>query len=170
MIKLFLTDIDGCLTDGGYYLNHSEHGASKGKRYFTRDFHGLEILHNSGVKIGFVTGSKTAVDNERVATAAPYAGLYQGISNKLDLVHNEFIQNGFCWSEISYIGDDVPDIDLLNRVGWAACPLDAHKTIQEFVMSRPDGLCLDYNGGYGCVRQFADLVLEYNNRKQNASN
>lgn len=166
MIRLFLSDIDGVLTDGGYYVMGPPSGCDFPpnemlcKRYFTRDFHGIQMLHEEGIAVGFVSRANTFVDRTRILKTLPYATLLQGVSDKKQSVFDKFVATGlYEWSEIAYIGDDVIDLELLNEVGWAACPVDSEQTVIDMLDKRKDGFVSNFPGGYGCVRECCNIIL-----------
>lgn len=180
-IKLFITDIDGVMTDGGYYHFF---GADDGsgfdhvdvnmngllKKFNTRDFHGLQMLHDSGVKVVAITTSNSRVNSGAFQASAPYATLIQGAKNKHLTLIRHFESNKETlgwdsivhWNHVAYIGDDVFDWELLNYVGVAACPSDAEDSIIEYIKKRPDGYVMNAAGGNKCVREFANLILKIN--------
>lgn len=164
MIKLLLVDVDGVLTDGGYYTGvdmydpvyASIHPPSKSvliKKFHTRDFHGMSLLNQLGVVIGIVTCSSDFVITKRMEQAT-YAQLHRGINDKLSFVQS-FYKN-FLPDEIAFIGDDVDDLPLLSYVGYPACPGDANEDVFKFV--NDNGFVMNKNGGEGCVREFIDFL------------
>lgn len=156
MIKLFLTDVDGVLTDGGMY--YSENGVES-KKFNTRDGMGLRLLRLAGIKTGIITSEDTEIVSNRAKKLQVdylYQGMFDGnkLSVALDICKEEHIDI----SEVAYIGDDVNCFDLLSAVGMAACPADAMKKIQEI----PNILRLSKNGGEGVVREFIEMLFEEN--------
>ena len=153
-IKLFLTDVDGTLTDAGMY--YSENGDEL-KKFNTRDGLGLRLLREAGIKVGIITSENTKiVENRAKKLNVDY--LYQGKINggKLAIAQEICQKEGITLAEIAYIGDDVNCIELLKAVGFAACPADAHNSVKEI----PNIHVMKTNGGNGCVREWAELVLQ----------
>lgn len=166
MIKLFLTDIDGTLTDGTYYCFPDL--TQRGKRYHTRDFHGLLLLHEAEITVGVVSRANSEADKKQLRHAAGFAIEGFGVRDKLQFVQERFVDSGlFQWDEIAFIGDDVLDIPLLNAVGLAACPADADPAVIEAILSRQDAFVLGNKGGQACVREFINMILPvvYNERE-----
>lgn len=166
MIKVFITDVDSTLTDGIYRM--SEDGVVS-KSFFTRDFHGLWMLNESGVKVCIISYSRDKVINLQCERAAKYVYLMTGVKNKLEYVRDQVVQGNlfgqqFAWDELAYIADDVFDMDLLLAVGIAACPADAHEEVLQNLSVRKDGFLCTANGGRGAVREFADYILDLNRR------
>lgn len=158
MIKLFLTDVDGCLTDGVYQM--SETGAIS-KNFHTHDFHGMWLLKNSGVKVGILSMSSDQVIHRQCDRAAPYAVLWTGMKDKLALVEEKYLDD-YSWNEIAFVGDELFDMPLLVKVGLSACPHDAVTQVKDLLERKSDGLVLSRFGGRGCIREFADYVLNCN--------
>ncbi len=175
MIKAFLTDLDGCLTDGGYYtgLFHSAYHQGQEwdrektlilKKFQTKDFKGMELLHNRyHIPIAVITGSKIPITTVRFEMASPYAEVFTNVHDKVSLVEQEFVQKrGIPFDDIAFIGDDVNDAKLLEVVGLAGCPADAHSSIITLIQARIDGMITDKTGGNGAVREFIDFIFAVN--------
>ena len=152
-IKLFLTDVDGVLTDGGMY--YSENGDEM-KKFNTRDGMAIQLLRNAGIKTGIITSENTKI----VANRAKKIGidyLYQGkidggkLAAALEICEKEKIS----LDEVAYVGDDINCHELLSNVGYAFCPADAIKEIKNI-----NGIIiLQTNGGNGVIREVADMLL-----------
>ena len=158
MIKLFLTDVDGTLTDGVYSTN--EEGVVC-KNFYTRDFHGLHILKETGVEIGIISYSKDCVINKQCDRAAQYAKVMTGVKDKLKFI-TDHVKKGLEWDEIAYIGDDTVDEELLLKVGIPACPLDAHYSVLSLINEHKEGFLSKFCGGKGAVRDFAEYIIALN--------
>ena len=194
MIKLFLCDVDGVLTDGIY---HTSEDGKLSKNFFTRDFHGLWMLKEAGVKIGIITAGNDDVIDHQCRRILHYADLIKGSKDKLKSIEDKYEE--FDWSEIAYIGDDIIDIELLSAVGLCACPVDADRAVIQLIETRGEdeiegyddldidslredhvsmdeegtifptcgeGFLSDFPGGHGCVREFAEYVLEINKARR----
>lgn len=153
-IKLFLTDVDGVLTDAGMYYSAV---GDEMKKFNTKDGKGIELLRNAGVKTGIITSENTQIVSNR-ARKLKVDYLYQGaVSNKLDIIKEICKKENIGLLDVAYIGDDINDYEALCHVGLRACPNDAVKKIKEI-----DGVIkLSKNGGYGVVREFAELILSF---------
>jgi len=152
-IKLFLTDVDGTLTDAGMY--YGENG-EEFKKFNTHDGKGFELLRLAGIKTGIITSENTDIVKNR-AKKLKVDFLYQGLEHdgKLDIAMNICKDQGISLEEIAYIGDDVNCKELLERAGLSACP----KNSQTDVKSIPNILQLSKNGGDGVVREFINIIL-----------
>ena len=153
-IKLFLTDVDGVLTDAGMYYSDS---GNQIKKFNAHDGMGLQILRRTGMKTGFITSEDTQlVENRFHKLKLDY--LYQGKreGGKLASVLEICEKEGISLDEVAYVGDDVNCLELLSAVGFPACPQDAVEEIKQI----PGIFILSKKGGEGCIREFIDLILK----------
>lgn len=152
-VKLFITDIDGTLTDGGMY--YSENGDEL-KKFNTRDGMGLQMLREAGIKTAIITSEDRKL-NQRRAEKLKVDYIRQGKVNggKVAVAKEIAAEMGITMQEIAYIGDDVNCVELLSKVGYAACPADAC----EKVKSIPGIAVMTHKGGEGCVREFSEMLL-----------
>ncbi len=152
-IKLFLSDVDGTLTDGGMYYAES---GDELKKFNTRDGMGLQMLREADIKIGIITSEDTKIVANR-AQKLKVDFLYQGKRNggKLAVAREICNQMGITLDEVAYIGDDVNCIELLESVGVKACPADACEEVKGIAGIR----VMKKNGGEGCVRDFIEEIL-----------
>lgn len=153
-IKLFVSDIDGTLTDGGMY--YSENGDEL-KKFNTRDGMGFGMLREAGIKTAIVTSEDREL-NRRRAEKMKIDYLVQGKRDggKLAAVAEIVKELGITMQEVAYIGDDVNCIELLSSVGYAACPADACAKVKEI----PGIAVMSKNGGDGCVREWIEMNKE----------
>ena len=152
-IKLFITDIDGTLTDGGMY--YSENGDEL-KKFNTRDGMGIQMLREAGIKTAIITSEDREL-NRRRAEKLKIDFIRQGKVNGGKVAVAEEIAKvlGITMQEVAYIGDDVNCLELLSRVGVAACPADACEKVKTI----PGMTVMTRKGGDGCVREFADFII-----------
>jgi 3-deoxy-D-manno-octulosonate 8-phosphate phosphatase (KDO 8-P phosphatase) len=149
-VRLFLTDVDGVLTDGGIIYDAA---GVETKRFDVRDGHGLKMLQRAGVAVGIITGRTSGV----VAIRARELGIdivRQGAKDKVTAWRDILAGSGFHPGETAYVGDDIVDLPLLRAVGFSAAPSDAEPYVLDavhFVASRP--------GGRGAVREVVEFVL-----------
>lgn len=152
-IKLFLSDVDGTLTDGGMY--YSEDG-NELKKFNTRDGMGFQLLREIGIKTGIITSENTKIVTNR-AKKLNVDFLIQGKHNggKLAVAQEICNQIGITLNEVAYIGDDINCRELLEATGIAACPSDACTTIKNI----PSIKVMKSKGGEGCVREFIETII-----------
>ena len=152
-IKLFLSDVDGVMTDGGLYFTES---GDQFKRFHVHDGMAFLLLKEAGIKTGIITSEKLKLIELRVKRIQPdYLRMGVGFTEKLDAAKEICNSEGISLNQVAYIGDDVNCIDLLKAVGLAACPANAVEAVQKL----PGILRLHRSGGQGAVREFADLIL-----------
>ena len=154
-IKLFISDVDGTLTDGGMY--YAEPGYEL-KKFNTRDGMGFQLLREAGIKTGIITSENTRMVEDR-ANKLKIDYLIQGKhgEGKLEAAMGICEQEGISLDEVAYIGDDINCCKLLNAVGIKACPADACEKVKQI----DDILLMNKKGGEGCVREFAEKIIDF---------
>lgn len=154
-IRLLTTDVDGVLTDGGLHY----HGAEGHTKVFNvKDGAGIKYLQSAGIPVAFISGL------ESVSTWARAAHLgvkdcYTGHLAKLPALDELCATHGLTYDQIAHVGDDLPDLPLLSRVGLACCPEDAVPEVK--------GSChwiVPLPGGRGVVRAVAERILKAQGR------
>ena len=150
-IKLFLTDCDGCLTDGGMY--YSENGDEL-KKFCTQDGLGFQLLREQGILCGIVTGENTELVRRR-AEKLKLDILEMGVKNKLEVVKAICEQYQVELDEVAYIGDDINDLEVLKVVGFSASVPNAIEAVKQNV-----DYITEHYGGSGAVREVADCILK----------
>ena len=152
-IKLFLSDVDGTLTDAGMY--YGENG-EEFKKFNTHDGKGFELLRKAGIKTGIITSENTKmVENRAKKMKVDY--LYQGLEHKgkLEIAKEICKKENITLDDVAYIGDDVNCKELLQSVGLAACPKNALDEIKQIL----NIIQLSKKGGDGAVREFIEIIL-----------
>jgi 3-deoxy-D-manno-octulosonate 8-phosphate phosphatase (KDO 8-P phosphatase) len=150
-IRLLLLDVDGVLSDGR--IVYDAHGTEI-KTFDVKDGHGIKMLQKAGIEVGIISGRSSKVVNVR-AKELGIEILYQGIADK-DIPYAEILQQrGLRNEEIAYIGDDVVDLPILRRVGFAVATADAVDDIRPYVH-----YVTNRCGGRGAVREVCDLILK----------
>lgn len=151
--KLFLTDVDGTLTDGGMYYSSA---GDVMKKFNARDGMGLQLIQRAGVKVGIITSENTAIVSRRAAKLGlDYLVQGRRDDGKLAAVLEICEELGISLDEVAYIGDDVNCIPLLEAVGFRACPSDAMPAVKAV----PGIRVMSLKGGEGCVREWSEVFL-----------
>jgi N-acylneuraminate cytidylyltransferase len=159
-IKLFLTDCDGCLTDGGMY--YSERGDEL-KKFNTRDSLGFTMLKKMGIIVGIITGESVEL-NKRRAEKLKLDIMEVGCKDKVATVKNICDKYNFNMENVAYIGDDCNDLELIKTVGYSCCPADAVSVIKKNVK-----YIAEAKGGHGVVREVAEtIILEIQEKNMNS--
>lgn len=159
MVKLFLTDVDGCLTDGGMYYT-SEGEAMK--RFCVYDGMGMVCLQQAGIPCGILTSENSMIVKAR-AEKLKLRYLYLGVGSKVNpncLTKFEAAKEicaelGIGLEDVCFVGDDINDVELLNQVGYPCCP----PTARPEVLAVPGIRVLKTPGGQGAIREVADRIL-----------
>ncbi|MDT8441267.1 MAG: HAD-IIIA family hydrolase [Desulfuromonadales bacterium] len=150
-IRLLLLDVDGVMTDGRIIYDNQ---GNELKAFNVKDGHGLKLLQRAGIRVGIITGRQSQV----VARRAEELGidlLYQGAKDKR-LPFAEILERlDLQPEEVAYVGDDLIDLPILRRVGFAAAVADAVDEIKPYV-----DLVTRRRGGCGAVREICDHLLK----------
>lgn len=150
-IKMFLTDCDGCLTDGGMY--YSEKGDEL-KKFNTLDGMGIKILKEKGIITGIITGETVSL-NKRRAEKLNVDIFIEGCEDKYSKLIDLCNEKNIDTDEVVYVGDDINDLECLKNVGWACCPDNAVpevKQVAKYISPR--------KGGEGCIRDIINYLFE----------
>lgn len=158
-VKLFLTDVDGCMTDGGMY--YSANGDEL-KRFCVYDGMGIVMLRKAGIPCGILTSETTEI----VARRARKLGmeyLRMGVGRQVDNVKQTKLEAaqeicnelGITLDDVCFMGDDINDLDLLSHVGTPACPANAVPRVKAL----PNIIRLTHHGGDGAIRELCEMIL-----------
>jgi len=149
-IRLVAFDIDGVFTDGRFYL--SDDGIES-KAFNTQDGFGIRQLLKANISVAVISGRKSrAVEQRMKELDVPY--VVQGCGNKVTALDKIADESGITAAECAYVGDDIPDLPLLQHVGFSIAVANAVEALREEC---------DYttsaSGGCGAVREVCELVL-----------
>lgn len=149
-VKCFIFDVDGVMTDGGLLILESgEHL----RTFFVKDGWAINKALKEGFPIAVISaGNGNGVQKRLEYLNIPY--IFMGTKSKLDKYEELKATLNLKDEEIAYMGDDIPDLQVLKRVGLPCCPADAVDDIL--------GVCSfisSYNGGKGAVRELIEKVL-----------
>ena len=150
-IKLLILDVDGVLTDGRIIFDSN---GIESKFFNVKDGHGIKMLQRSGVEVGIISGRESQVVYNR-AVELGIGQVYQKALDKLVPYRQMLEATGLTDEEVDFMGDDVIDIPILKRVGFAAAPADAVNEVLPFVQ-----FVSKNRGGWGAVREVCDLILK----------
>ena len=154
-IKLAVFDVDGVLTDGRLYF--LEDGRDF-KSFSTPDAQGIKMLMAAGVQTAIISGRKTpAVERRAQNLGIPH--LYQGREDKLVVLDELLGQLNLSYEQVAYLGDDLPDLPVIRRVGLGMAVANA----ASFVRQHAHGVT-QARGGEGAAREFCELILRAQGR------
>jgi 3-deoxy-D-manno-octulosonate 8-phosphate phosphatase (KDO 8-P phosphatase) len=149
-IRTFIFDVDGVLTDGKILINSD---GELLRSFDTKDGYAMKCALVKGFKIAIITGGRNEAVRERFKELG-VIDIYLGAHHKLDAYQDLMDNYNLNPEEILYIGDDIPDIPVMEKVGLGCCPADATsdvKAIADYVSHK--------KGGEGCVRELIEQVL-----------
>ena len=150
-IRLFVTDVDGTLTDGGmYYTADGEYM----KLFNTRDGMGLSMLREAGIEVCMMTSENSEIVARR-AEKLDVTRVFLGVRDKLARLTALCKELDLPLTQVAYVGDDVNDLDVIRNVGLGFAVADADSRVLDAAKIR-----LSKRGGAGAVREAAEWVLE----------
>lgn len=156
-MKIFAMDVDGVLTDGGMY--YSKEGVVL-KKFNTRDGRGIELLRKNGIIPVIITKENSEIVLKR-AEKLKVEEVYIGVDDKLKVIEELIEKYNLSFDEIAYIGDDINDIPVLEKVCLSFAPEDVIAEVKQTV---------DYvtskRGDEGALREAVDLILMQRPRSQ----
>ncbi|KFZ38864.1 3-deoxy-D-manno-octulosonate 8-phosphate phosphatase [Shewanella mangrovi] len=149
-IRLLICDVDGVFSDGRIYIGNQ---GEELKAFHTRDGYGIKALQSSGIHVAVITGRKSQIVERRM-TALGVQHIYQGIDNKLEPFNELLNIYQIAPEQVAYIGDDMVDLPVMQQVGLGVCVADGHPQVK-----KQADMVTTINGGFGAVRELADLLL-----------
>ena len=153
-IKVLALDVDGVLTDGS--LTFSQNG-EEFKTFNAKDGQGIVCLNKAGFITVIITARKNGTVEHR-AKNLDIKELHQGVKFKLPVLEQILEKYNLTFDNVAYMGDDLPDICILEKVGLSCCPNDAVDEVQKICKFKSK-----YNGGRGAVREVCDAILRGHN-------
>ncbi len=157
-IKLLVMDVDGTLTDSAMYYSAS---GEEMKRFHTRDGMAINLLRRGEIETAIITSENSKIVMSR-AMKLNLEHIIMGCRNKSTSLRELAEQLKLSLKEIAFIGDDINDYYVMKIAGVSACPADA----ADLILGTADYICKK-NGGYGAVREFAELILKTQNKPVN---
>ena len=152
-IKALFFDVDGVLTDGRLFLD--DRGREL-KVFDTKDGHGLKMAIAAGMRVVWISGRESLATTRR-ARDLGVRHCYQRVADKEALYRQLCRRWHLDPAETAAIGDDEPDVPLLEAAGFSACPADAAPAARAAAQ-----VVLEHGGGRGAVREFIEKVLAKN--------
>ncbi len=156
-IKMIILDVDGVLTDGGLMIGHNGFEYMK---FNVQDGAGIVMAQKVGYRFALITGRNTAIVDRR-AEILHIADVFQNRFFKIETYEEVIKKYHLKDEEVCYIGDDLLDLPILERVGFSSAPANAVDDVKEKV---------DYvtvrKGGKGAVREMIDLILNLTGKKE----
>lgn len=154
-IRFLLLDVDGIMTDGKIIID------SRGveyKAFHIHDGHGIYLLKKAGIEVGIISGRSSQAVEYR-ARELNIHEVYQNVHDKISIYERLQKKYNLQDEEVAFMGDDLIDIPLLNRVGFSATVADAIKEVKDVV-----DFITQKRGGEGAVREVIDFILKSRDR------
>ena len=150
-VTTFIFDYDGVMTDGTVYMD------SDGEPLRTsnvKDGYALQLASKLGYHVAVISGAVVTNITKRLNSLG-VKDVFTGIPDKVVKLDEYMAQYGLTANQIVFMGDDIPDLKVMHRVGVPACPADAAEEVRQisvFVSGKP--------GGRGCVRDIIEQTLK----------
>lgn len=155
LIKAFIFDVDGVLTDG---IVHVTETGEQLRQFNIKDGYALQLAVKRGYRVAVITGGRSAGVRQRLKGLG-ISDIFMEVDSKIE-VFNQFLNNNNLHTEqVLYMGDDIPDYQVMQLAGLPVCPADAVeeiKSLSSYISSR--------DGGKGCVRDVIEKVLKIQNQ------
>ncbi len=148
---MLLLDVDGVLTAGQIIY---EDDGRQIQIFNVKDGLGLRLLKEAGIKVGIITGRSSQALLHRCANLGIQM-VFDGIRDKHSALKKIVEQTGIALDHICFVGDDLPDLPLMGRVGLSVAVADAHPLVQEAA-----DMVTKARGGAGAVREVCEAILK----------
>ncbi len=149
-VRLLIVDVDGVLTDGGLYFDDR---GEEIKRFNSLDGQGIRMALGGGIEIAVITGRQSNIVEHRMRDLG-VSHVYQGSRDKLPVFERLLRDTGLEAAQAAYVGDDLPDLPIMRRVGFAIAVQNAHGFVKQHC-NWVTSAC----GGAGAVREVTDFIL-----------
>ncbi len=154
-IRILLMDVDGTMTDGGVtLLSQPDGSALEIKTFDAHDGQGLTLAHSAGIRTGCITGRESPALLRR-ANEMKMEFIYMKQPGKIPAYEEVLRKAGVPDSAVAYVGDDLPDLPVLRRVGLAVAVGDAVPEVKK--AAHYTSKCA---GGRGAIREAVELILK----------
>lgn len=149
-VKLLVLDVDGVLTDGKLYYGGE---GQEFKSFHTKDGLGINLARYAGIKTAIISGRHSPAVEKR-AKELNIDAVYLGVHDKVDVLQEILVKFEMTLEEVCYIGDDVNDLPIMQKVGFPAAPQNAVSYVKQTAK-----FVAKANGGEGAVREVIDHIL-----------
>ncbi len=150
-VRVLFLDVDGTMTDG--VIGFSKDGDSR--NFWVRDGLALEWARDLGVRPVVISGRASLAVEARMHDLR--LEFYLGIKDKVAIAEQVLAREGVSWKDCAMVGDDLPDVPMLKRVGWPIAVADAAPEVIKVVRTVTDA-----RAGFGAVREAVERILRHN--------
>ncbi|MBS1566921.1 MAG: HAD-IIIA family hydrolase [Bacteroidetes bacterium] len=154
-ISCFVFDVDGVLTDGSLLVFDD---GQMVRRMHVRDGYALQLAIKKGYRVVIISGGDSEAVRQRLNKLGVH-DVYMKVENKKKVLDDYLTANGIPWQEVLFMGDDIPDYEVMREAGLSCCPADAAneiKHISQYIST--------FKGGNGCARDVIEKVLKLNQK------
>jgi len=159
-ITTFIFDVDGVLTDGSVFVTES---GDQCRTFNTKDGYALQLAVKCGYNVCIITGGKSTGVRHRLNSLG-VTDVFLGAHVKLDIYKEYVAQKSIVPANVLYMGDDIPDIDIMKVIGLPTCPSDSAEEVKAVAQYISPAL-----GGKGCVRDVIEKVLKIQGKWMSAN-
>lgn len=149
-IKCVIFDVDGVLTDGRLFFDLK---GNEYKSFHAQDGQGLKLLQQQGITVAIISGRSSPIVKTRMKNLG-ITHIYQGHENKISAFNELLYTLKLTPDAVAHVGDDLPDLALMNRTGLAIAVADANPSILPFCQGQTTR-----QGGHGAAREVCDAIL-----------
>lgn len=154
-VRLLLMDVDGVLTDGKLYnVPDAQGNMVETKAFDSQDGIALQWLSWNGIQTGVISGRLSPATETR-ARQVKMTYVYQGHIEKIPILEEILKKSNISAAEVAYIGDDLTDVVVMNRVGFSIATANARPEVKRSALH-----VTERSGGNGAVREIAELLLK----------
>jgi 3-deoxy-D-manno-octulosonate 8-phosphate phosphatase (KDO 8-P phosphatase) len=150
-ITCFVFDVDGVLTDGMVLALES---GEQARRFNIKDGYGIERALLAGYQVAIISGGNQVGVQKRLEFLK-IKQIHLGVKDKIEVFHTMCEELNITADQVLYMGDDLPDYDVMKLTGLPCCPQDATQEIKEISL-----YVSDKKGGEGCVRDVIERVMK----------
>ena len=150
-ITTFIFDVDGVLTDGSVYVTET---GEQFRSFNIKDGYAIQLAVKCGYNVCSISGSRSKISLYRLNSLG-VQDVFIGAHTKTENLKIYLENKGVNPQNVLYMGDDIPDLEVMKQVGLPVCPADAAEEIKAV-----SAYISPYNGGKGCVRDIVEKVLK----------
>ncbi|MDO9511178.1 MAG: HAD hydrolase family protein [Bacteroidales bacterium] len=150
-ISTLIFDYDGVLTDGTVFMMPDGEALRAGN---VKDGYALQLAVKNGYRILVISGGNSTSMVKRLEMLG-ITDYYLGVKNKIEIFHKILLDHNITAKEVMYMGDDIPDFEIMKEVGVACCPSDATEEIKGIAH-----FISHFSGGKGAVRDIIEQIMK----------
>ena len=161
-VTTFVFDVDGVLTDGTLFLLPD---GNMVRRMNIKDGYALQLAIKKGYHVVIISGGYSELVIDRLKKLG-ITDIFMEVTDKKKVLSEYIVKRNIQWREILIMGDDIPDVEMMQQSGVVACcPTDAVTEIKQI-----SHYISPFNGGMGCVRDVIEKVMKLQNKWQHIKN